>query len=283
VIQRFLPDLDENQQQGAFSSRFRLLVSSHVNVSVTLRCLQRSRPRSNSWLKQNQRRLFLTTLHHYIPHLPLSIFVEGFWLYQGTIPPHTKERRLPDGSTSLVINLRDDLIRLYDQRHPDQFQSHHGMILCGARSEFALREQLQTIDTPGGRFQILEQFLLARLARSRTIHPVVTFALKAFEDGPSPPTISSVTGQIGLSQTRFIQLFREAVGLTPKQFCRILRFQHVLCSVEKSTPHTWTDLALTCGYYDQAHFIHDFQAFSGLTPGAYLAQRSHHRNHVPFS
>jgi hypothetical protein len=205
----------------------------------------------------------LTTLHRYLPHPPLSIFVEGLWLYQAPTPPHTKERRLPDGSASLVISLRDDLIRLYDQRHPDQFQSHHGMVLCGARSEFALldttcltevlgvqfkpggtfpflafpaselhnailsldlvwgaevltlREQLQTSGTPWGRFQILEQFLLARLARSRAPHPVVTFALQAFEDGPSPPTISSVTAQIGLGQTRFIQLFREAVGLTP--------------------------------------------------------------------
>jgi AraC-like DNA-binding protein len=40
-------------------------------------------------------------------------------------------------------------------------------------------------------------------------------------------------------------------------------------------------LALDCGYYDQAHFIHDFQAFSGLTPGAYLARATPHLNHVP--
>lgn len=273
----------------------------------------------------------MSTLHYFIPHLPLSIFVEGLWIYQGTLPSHTKERRLPDGSVSLIINLRDDQMRLYDQRHPDQFQSHRGMILGGARSEFALldttcltevlgvqfkpggtlpfrsfpaselhndmlsldmvwgaevfdlREQLQAIDTSGCRFQIMEQFLLERLARSCSIHPVVTFALKEFEDASYPPTISSVTEKIGLSQTRFIQLFREAVGLTPKQFCRILRFQQVLRSVEKSTPHTWAELALTCGYYDQAHFIHDFKAFSGLTPGAYLTQRSQHRNHVPFS
>lgn len=273
----------------------------------------------------------MTTLHHFIPHLPLSIFVESFWLYQGTIPPHTKERRLPDGSISLVINLRDDLIRLYDQRHPDQFQRHRGIIISGARSEFTLldttclievlgvqfkpggafpflpfpaselhndilsldivwgaevfnlREQLRTSDTTECRFQIMEQFLLARLAWPRTIHSIVTFALKEFEDAAYPPPISSVTDKIGLSQTRFIQLFRETVGLTPKQFCRILRFQQVLRSVEKSTPQTWIDLALACGYYDQAHFIHDFQTFSGLTPGAYLTHRSQYRNHIPFS
>src|SRR5258707_5222241 len=61
-------------------------MSSHLNVSVPRRYLHRSRPRSNGWLKQNQRRLFLTTLQRYLPHPPLSIFVEGFWLYQAPTP-----------------------------------------------------------------------------------------------------------------------------------------------------------------------------------------------------
>jgi AraC-like DNA-binding protein len=61
----------------------------------------------------------------------------------------------------------------------------------------------------------------------------------------------------------------------------VLRFQEVLCLIEKGQRVPWADLALDCGYFDQAHFIHDFQAFTGLTPGAYLAQRGKHHNHVP--
>ena len=90
-----------------------------------------------------------------------------------------------------------------------------------------------------------------------------------------------MTTQLGLSPKRFISLFEEAVGLTPKVFCRVLRFQDVLSLIEQGQPIGWADLALDCGYFDQAHFIHDFQAFSGLTPQAYLAQRSLFRNHVP--
>jgi AraC-like DNA-binding protein len=272
----------------------------------------------------------LTAFHYYPPHPPLSLFIESFWIYQGTAVSHLKERRLPDGSMSLIINLYDDLIRLYDQHHPDRFQDYCGIILSGARSEFALldtaslkevmgiqfkpggtfpflpfpaselhndllsldvvwgaeafflREQLRCADTLARRFQIMEQFLSVRLACSRSIHPAINFALNAFEVS-SLPTLSSVIAQVGLGRTRFIHLFREAVGLTPKQFCRIRRFQHILRSVEKGESETWTDLALNCGYYDQAHFIHDFQAFSGLTPGAYLTQRSRYRNHVPFA
>jgi AraC-like DNA-binding protein len=91
-----------------------------------------------------------------------------------------------------------------------------------------------------------------------------------------------VTERTGLSSRRFIQLFTNAVGLTPKQFYRVRRFQDVLHLIEKRKPISWTDIALECGYFDQAHFIHDFRDFCGLTPGKYLVQRGEFRNHVPF-
>ncbi len=144
-----------------------------------------------------------------------------------------------------------------------------------------LREQLLAAATPEARFRLLEQSLLAQVARPLAGHPAVACALQAFQQVPHLRTIADVSGQIGLSQRRFIDVFREAVGLTPKQFCRVRRFQHALRLIEQGQHVEWTALALTCGYYDQAHFIHDFQAFAGLTPTAYLARRSEHRNHVP--
>ena len=270
----------------------------------------------------------------YIPRPPLSAFVEFFWLYEGDIPLHKKERRLPDGSASLIINLRDNPIRIYDQYDPSRVQSCGGIVIGGARSEFALldtacqeeilgvqfrpggvfpflalpanelhnkivsldilwgqaaldlREQLLTARTREIRFQVLEQFLLAQLARfaqSRTIHPTVTYALQEFRDTSYSQNVKTVIEQIGISQTRFIQVFREAVGLTPKQYCRVQRFQEVLRILEGGALMGWTELALNCGYYDQAHFIHDFQAFAGLTPGAYRARQGEHRNHIALS
>jgi len=126
---------------------------------------------------------------------------------------------------------------------------------------------------------ILERFLLAHAAWEQQPHPAVTFALASFQAGRH--SISEVTAQLGLSPRRFIHLFKEAVGLTPKVYCRVLRFQDTLRLIENNQQISWADLALSCGYFDQAHFIHDFQAFSNLTPQAYLAQRSPFRNHVP--
>jgi AraC-like DNA-binding protein len=93
--------------------------------------------------------------------------------------------------------------------------------------------------------------------------------------------VSAVTDYIGISTRRFIQLFHQQVGLTPKAFCRVRRFQRVLRSVHGRREVDWAQVALDCGYYDQPHFIHDFQAFSGFTPSAYLALATTHLNHVP--
>src|SRR3984893_9100332 len=87
---------------------------------------------------------------------------------------------------------------------------------------------------------------------------------------PETQKIAAVADRIGLSARRFIDVFRKEVGLTPKLFCRVRRFQKVLRLVQRGRPVAWADVALDCGYYDQAHFIHDFRAFSGLTPTAYL-------------
>ena len=78
---------------------------------------------------------------------------------------------------------------------------------------------------------------------------------------------------------RFLDVFRSDVGLSPKAFCRIRRFAAVLRRLERAVNVDWIDVALSCGYFDQAHFNHDFRAFSGLSPSAYLRQQIS-RTHV---
>ncbi len=69
--------------------------------------------------------------------------------------------------------------------------------------------------------------------------------------------------------------------MSPKLFCRVRRFQKVLRMISGGRGLDWAEIALTCGYFDQSHFIHDFQAFSGINPSSYLADHIEHMNHVP--
>jgi len=149
-----------------------------------------------------------------------------------------------------------------------------------------LRNRLLEAGTLDAQFRALEQALLARARRSMQYHPAVAFALRHFQRVPHISTIADVSGQIGLSQRRFIEVFRDQVGLTPKLFCRVRRFQEVLRMIHDGSydrRSDWTQIALACGYYDQAHFIHDFRAFSGLNPSAFLARGGGRMNHVPIS
>ena len=149
------------------------------------------------------------------------------------------------------------------------------------REAALLRDRLLEAATPAAKFAVLEQALLARAAERLAGHPAVVFALREFLGAPNARAIADVTGQIGLSAKRFIELFSGEVGLTPKLFCRVRRFQRTLYQLRQGRPVAWAAVAADCGYFDQAHLIHDFRAFSGLNPTAYMAQCTEHLNHVP--
>ena len=134
---------------------------------------------------------------------------------------------------------------------------------------------------PQKRFQILEETLKAWL-RWLSEHPAVSLALDIFGPVGIGESVRAVAKRVGLSQRRFIQVFTTQVGLTPKRFCRVLRFQHAREIVDQAATLNWARLALTCGYFDQSDLIHDFQEFSGLSPTDYLRLRGNRllRNHV---
>jgi AraC-like DNA-binding protein len=153
-----------------------------------------------------------------------------------------------------------------------------------------LREQLLAAPTPTAKLDTLER-AMAGACKSCAPDQAVAFALGEFARRPEATRIAAVTARIGLSPRRFIERFAAAVGVTPKRYCRILRFQRALqgadlAGVDSTRVYLrhvdWTRIAMDCGYFDQAHFIHDFRLFAGITPTAYEAARTQFRNHVNF-
>jgi len=263
------------------------------------------------------------------PLPPLSAFVDVLWLYEGYDATHEKERLLPDGTTELVVNLREDRIRVYDPHRPERYNTIPGSVVSGPRSEFfvidtegeshtigvhfkpggafpflkmppteltnqsialeclwgrasfLLRERLLAAPSPAEKFRALECCLLEQLTKPLERHPAVEFALHRFFGWMPQPSVAQVVEQVGYSQRHFIQLFSDEVGLTPKLFSRVSRFQKIIRTAHPQSEINWAAVALDCGYYDQAHFIHDFQSFAGITPSEYMARKTPHVNHVP--
>jgi AraC-like DNA-binding protein len=132
------------------------------------------------------------------------------------------------------------------------------------------RDRLLAAQCSGKKFAALEHLLLQRLGESPVCaNRAVSWALQRYMAEPGIQTIAYVSSQLGVSHKHFIDLFRREIGLTPKLFCRIRRFQQALMEVQKRRKIDWADVAYSCGYFDQSHFVHDFVNFSGLNPSAY--------------
>jgi AraC-like DNA-binding protein len=148
-----------------------------------------------------------------------------------------------------------------------------------------LRDALMNAPSVDAMFSILERALASRLRQSSTLHPAVVYAVAKLGKSADNIRVRDITDRIGMSSRRFIELFRDQTGLTPKSFHRVRRFQQVLQALHKRVPvdGDLTAVAYHCGYYDQPHFIHEFRLFSGMTPGEYIAVATPHLNHVPLS
>jgi len=153
--------------------------------------------------------------------------------------------------------------------------------LWGRSRTAALRERLLESDSLDAALDALET-AMREVWTPAVRHPAVTFALSAFERAPLATSITAVTDRIGLSAKRFIERFKSEVGMTPKRYCRVRRFQRAVAHAHQGRDVDWPQVALECGYFDQAHFIHDFRSFAGLTPTGYRSARTAFQNHVKF-
>ncbi|MGH8791959.1 MAG: helix-turn-helix domain-containing protein [Stackebrandtia sp.] len=143
------------------------------------------------------------------------------------------------------------------------------------RGGAVLPERLTEAPDPHDRIRLLEQALLERLRRPAS--PATRVALAALDRGTP---VAEVADRLGATPRRFAERFAADVGLTPKRFARVRRFQRLLADVVAREPEDWARLAAEHGYYDQAHMIHDFQAFTGITPTRYRPRSAGERNHL---
>ena len=156
-------------------------------------------------------------------------------------------------------------------------ETHVELDALWGRDGRRLRERLCEARTPVDKLVELEAILIDQAVKPLETDGAVRFAIDAFaRDVP----VAAVTEELGLSARSFIRRFSERVGLTPKRFARVQRFQRVLAALAAGREVAWAQVAVDCGYFDQAHLIHDFRAFAGIRPGEYVARSDGGRNHL---
>ncbi|WBH14994.1 helix-turn-helix domain-containing protein [Sphingomonas radiodurans] len=140
------------------------------------------------------------------------------------------------------------------------------------RSARELGDALGDARGANSRAEILDQVLEMALARATPLDRRLTHALAVLRERPDRD-IARVADDVGWSRKHLAARVRDAVGVGPRSFRRLLRFQTLtgLIGAAAGRPD-WAALALEAGYYDQSHMIREFGEFSGLTPGTYLAR-----------
>jgi len=140
-----------------------------------------------------------------------------------------------------------------------------------ARQELAdLEEQLSASATDEERIGLVEQFLLSRIQPRKT-DLLVNAAIEQIHLSQGHIRMTDLAEKLYTSKSPLEKRFRQIVGTTPKKFATIIRMKSALITMQSpiAEPNQYQ-----LGYYDQAHFIHDFKKFTGITPEQYLKNLS---------
>lgn len=157
----------------------------------------------------------------------------------------------------------------------------------------SLRDRVLDASTPATRIAAAEAWLRERLSPEPV--PLAVRHVVRRLSRPGVLRIRDLAEETGFTQRHLLSLFRRWIGVSPKQFARIQRFQQVLAALTGNHPTNplleakrlpdpdWAAVAATFGYADQSHLSHEFRAFAGMTPGAYVAAYRGLSNYLPIT
>lgn len=128
-------------------------------------------------------------------------------------------------------------------------------------------------DNTDARVERLQQILQIELCNNGRHDKTVDQALSLIYGSKGLLSVRDLARNVGSSERQLLRRFDSRVGLSPKEFSRIVRLHQALKTMHSRPGNSLTDVSHECGYYDQAHFIRDFTAFTGLTPGKYLDRK----------
>jgi AraC-like DNA-binding protein len=152
--------------------------------------------------------------------------------------------------------------------------------LWGRRAD-ALLEQLVALgagvtpDRTRARLEAIERALEGRMLGPDVFEPasaaVARAAVRKLSLGGA--TVEETASALHTSPRNLRRAFVATVGVSPKQYARITRFQRVVSNVQVARG-SWSEVALASGYCDQPHLVREFRALAGLSPVAFMKRRS---------
>lgn len=141
-------------------------------------------------------------------------------------------------------------------------------------------ERLNSTDELTHMLTIIEAFLTGLIQSFRKNHHAVDATSRLMLQQPQRVSLDHLADQSCLSVRQFIRKFEERIGLSPKQFDRIARFDKAYRMRNKYPSLDWLSVALACGYYDHQHFAKDCKELTYLSPASFFAQNQQAPEHL---
>lgn len=141
----------------------------------------------------------------------------------------------------------------------------------------AMRIDLEKAGIIEERIRIMENYLAQHLLNERSASlEAIEEAAKIIRETHGSKTLNEIGKTIGMSERTLQRYFSFYVGVSPKAFMRIARFNTVTKMIEENEEINWQEILLATGYFDAAHFTHDFKSITGKTPSEYYKGKSHY-------
>lgn len=128
-------------------------------------------------------------------------------------------------------------------------------------------EQLINTNSLNRKIEIISTFFLHQIQKVKNNRSNALFASELIQNGK---TLKEVQFEMKLSERSLERLIKQYVGLSPKMFSRIMRFQSGLNNLRKEDFESLTKLAYENEYFDQSHYVREFKEFTGTSPKSYL-------------
>jgi AraC-like DNA-binding protein len=134
-----------------------------------------------------------------------------------------------------------------------------------------LTEKLRESTPWARRFQLVDEFLLARAAEGPQPSPEVVWSWRRIQRTGGAVAMRALAEDVGWSHKHLIAMFKRQIGLPPQMVARLARFERLRRLLDRHPAVTLARIASELGFADQAHLNREFKTFSGLTPTQYIA------------
>ena len=146
--------------------------------------------------------------------------------------------------------------------------------LFDSRGIVKLNEQLQETNNYLLMIEFIERYLLKQLAYVNVEILPIDRAIDFLKHSTAPVSLDWLADQACLSTRQFERNFISRMGMTPKFYARISRFDRAFKTKLKNPEMGWLQVAYNCGYFDYSHLMRDFRQFAEVSPSMLIAEDS---------